>query len=72
MNKFSLTISVREGGHIAIRYLSYNDIYPFCIYKEMHLITLVVFFVILHIVDSNNSLFSRNNNVFFSSLGSSM
>jgi hypothetical protein len=60
----SFTISVRIGNRIAIRYFCFNDIYPFCIHKERHLITLVVFFLILHIVDSDNSLFSRNNDVF--------
>jgi hypothetical protein len=64
MNKSSFTISVCVGSHIVIRYLYSNDIYPFCIYKEKHLITLVVFFLILHIVDSDNSLFSGNNDVF--------
>jgi hypothetical protein len=42
----------------------FQHIYPFCIHKERHLITLVLFFLILHIVDSDNSLFSWNNNVF--------
>jgi hypothetical protein len=64
MNKFSFTISVRIGNHVDIRYLYFNDIYPSCIHKERHLITLVVFFIILHIVDSDNSLFFRNNDVF--------
>jgi hypothetical protein len=64
MNKFSLTISARIGNHVAIRYFCFNDIYPSCIHIERHLVTLVVFFLILHIVDSDNSLFSRNNDVF--------
>jgi hypothetical protein len=64
MNKFSFTISARVGNHIAIRYFCFNIIYPSCMHKERHLVTLVVFFLILHIVDSNNSLFSRNNDVF--------
>jgi hypothetical protein len=64
MNKFFFTISACIGNHIAIRYLCFNDINPFCIHKERHLVTLVVFFLILHIVDSDNSLFSRNNDVF--------
>jgi hypothetical protein len=69
MNKFSFTISARVGNHIAIRYLCFNDIYPFCIHKERHLVTLVLFFLILHIVDSNNSLFSRNNDIFLLVIG---
>jgi hypothetical protein len=64
MNKFSFTISACIGNHVAIRYFCFNDIYPSCIQKERHLITLVVFFLILHIVDSDNSLFFRNNDVF--------
>jgi hypothetical protein len=64
MNKFSFIISARVGNHVAIRYLCFNDIYPSCIHKERHIITLVVFLLILHIVDSDNSLFSRNNDVF--------
>jgi hypothetical protein len=64
MNKSSFTISARIGNHVAIRYFCFNDIYPSCIHKERHLITLVVFFLILHIVDSGNSLFFRNNDVF--------
>jgi hypothetical protein len=64
MNKFSFIINAHVGNHIAIRYLCFNDIYPFCIYKERYLATLVVFFLILHIVDSGNSLFSKNNDVF--------
>jgi hypothetical protein len=64
MNKFSFTISVRIGKHIVIRYLCLNDIYPCCIHKERHIVKLVLFFLILHTVDSNNSLFSRNNDVF--------
>jgi hypothetical protein len=47
-----------------IRYLCFNGIYPFCIHKERHLVKLVSFFLILHIVDSDNSLFSWNNDVF--------
>jgi hypothetical protein len=65
MNKFFFTISARIGNHVAIRYFCFNDIYPCCIHKERHIITLVVLFLILHIVDSDNSLFSRNNDVFF-------
>jgi hypothetical protein len=42
----------------------FNVIYPFCLYKERHLITMVVFFLTLHIVDSENLLFFRNNDVF--------
>jgi hypothetical protein len=42
----------------------FNNIYPSCIHKERHLVTLVVFFLILHTVDSDNLLFSRNNDVF--------
>jgi hypothetical protein len=72
MNKFCFTIRAREENHIAIKYLCFNDIYHFCIHKERHLITLVVFFRILHIVDFNNSLFSRNNDVFLLIFGSSM
>jgi hypothetical protein len=34
------------------------------IHKERHLVTLIVSFLILRIVDSDNSLFSRNNDVF--------
>jgi hypothetical protein len=64
MNKFFFTINARVGNYIGIRYLYFNDIYPFCIHKERHLITLVVFFLILHIVDSDNLLFFRNNDVF--------
>jgi hypothetical protein len=64
MNKFSFTINARVGNHVAIKYHCFNDIYPSCIHKEKHLITLVVFFHILYIVDCDNSLFSRNNNVF--------
>jgi hypothetical protein len=64
MNKFSFTISVRIGNHVAIRYFCFNNIYHSCIHKGSHLIILVVFFLILHIVDSNNSLFSINNDVF--------
>jgi hypothetical protein len=64
MNKFSFTISVRVGNHVGIRYFYFNDIYLSFIHKERHHITLVVFFLILHIVDSDNSLFSRNNDVF--------
>jgi hypothetical protein len=64
MNKSSFTISARIGNHVAIRYFCFNDIYPSCIHKESHLITLVVFFLILHIVDSGNSLVFRNNDVF--------
>jgi hypothetical protein len=33
-------------------------------YIERHIVNLVVFFLILHVVDSDNSLLSRNNNVF--------
>jgi hypothetical protein len=33
-------------------------------HKERHLVTLVVFFLIFYIVDSDNSLFFRNNDVF--------
>jgi hypothetical protein len=65
MNKFSFTISARVGNHIAIRYLCFNDIYPCCIHKEGHLVKLVIFFLIQHVVNSDNSLFARNNNVFF-------
>jgi hypothetical protein len=43
--------------------------YPFCIHKERHLVTLVIFFLILHIVDSDNLLFSRNNDVFLLMFG---
>jgi hypothetical protein len=64
MNKFFFTISAQAGNHIAIRYLCFNNIYPFCIHKERHLIPLIVFFLILHNVNSDNSLFSKNNNVF--------
>jgi hypothetical protein len=64
MNKFFFTISAHIGNHISIRYLCFNDIYPFCIHKKRHLVTLAVFFLILHIADSDNSLFSRNNDVF--------
>jgi hypothetical protein len=64
MNKFSFTISARIGNHVAIRYFCFNDIYPSCIHKERYLVTLVVFFFILHIVDSDNSLIFRNNDVF--------
>jgi hypothetical protein len=64
MNKFSFTINPRVGNHVAIRYFYFNDIYPFCIHKERHLVTLLVFFLILHIVDSNNSMFPRNNDIF--------
>jgi hypothetical protein len=64
MNKFSFAISVRVENHVATMYLCFNDIYPFCIHKERQLLTLVVLFLILHIVDSDNSLFFRNNNVF--------
>jgi hypothetical protein len=64
MNKFSFTISACVGNHVAIRYFCFNDIYPSCIHKERHLFTLVVLFLILHIVDSHNLLFSRNNDVF--------
>jgi hypothetical protein len=64
MNKFSFPISERVGNHIAIRYLGFNDIYPFYIHKDKHLITLIVFFLILHIVYSDNSLFFRNYDVF--------
>jgi hypothetical protein len=64
VNKFTFTISVHIGNHIAIRYFCFNDIYPFCIHKERHLDTFVVFLLILHIIDSDNSLFSKNNDVF--------
>jgi hypothetical protein len=64
MNKFSFTISVHVQNHVPIRYFCFNDIYPSCIHKERHLVTLVIFFLILHIVDSDNLLFSRNNDVF--------
>jgi hypothetical protein len=64
VNKFSFTISARVVYHVAIRYFYFYDIYPSCICKERHLVTLVVFFLILHIVNSDNSLFSRNNDVF--------
>jgi hypothetical protein len=64
MNKFSFTISARIRNHVAIRYFCFNDIYPSYIHKERHLITLVVFFLILQIINSDNSLFSRNNDVF--------
>jgi hypothetical protein len=47
----------------------FNDIYPSCIHKERHHVTLVVFFLILYIVDSDNSLFSKNNDVFFHVFG---
>jgi hypothetical protein len=50
MTKFSFTISAHVGNHIAIRYLCFKDIYPCCIHKQMHLIKLVVFFLILHVV----------------------
>jgi hypothetical protein len=63
MNKFSFTISARIENHVAITYFCFNDIYPSCIRKR-HLITLVLFFLILQIVDSDNSLFSRSNDVF--------
>jgi hypothetical protein len=63
MNKFSFTISAHVGNHIAIRYLYFSDVYP-CIHKERHLVKLVVFFLILQVVNSDNSLFARNNNVF--------
>jgi hypothetical protein len=66
---FSFTISARIGNHVAIRYFCFNDIYPSYIHKERHLITLVVFFLILNIVDSDNSLVSRNNDVFLLILG---
>jgi hypothetical protein len=69
MNKFSFTISACVGNHVAIIYVCFNDIYRSCIYKERHLITLVVFFLILHIVNSDNSLFSRNNDVFLLAFG---
>jgi hypothetical protein len=64
MNKFFFPISARVGNHVAIRYFCFNDINPSCIYKERHLITLVVFFLILHIIDFDNSLFSKNSDVF--------
>jgi hypothetical protein len=64
MNKFPFTISARVGNHISIRYLYFNNVYPCCMHKEKHLIKLIVFFLILHIVDSDNSLFFRNNDVF--------
>jgi hypothetical protein len=38
MNKFSFTISARVGNHIAIRYLYFNYVYPYCIHKEKHLV----------------------------------
>jgi hypothetical protein len=64
MKKFSFTISARVGNHIVRRYFCFNDIYHSYIHKERHIITLVVFFLILHIIDSDNSLFSRNNDLF--------
>jgi hypothetical protein len=64
MNKFSFTISARVGNHIAIRYLCFNDVYPSCVHKERHLVKLVVFFLVPHVVDSDNSLFFKNNDVF--------
>jgi hypothetical protein len=64
MKKFSFTISARVGNHIAIRYLCFNDVYPCCIHKERHIVKLVLFLLILHVVDSDNSLFFRNNDVF--------
>jgi hypothetical protein len=64
MNKFSFAISARIGNCIAIRYLCFNDVYPCCIHKGRHFINLVVLFLILHIVNSDNSLFARNYNVF--------
>jgi hypothetical protein len=63
MNKFLFTISARVGNHIAITYLCFNDVYPCCIHKGRHLVKLVVFFLILHVVNSDNSLFARNNNM---------
>jgi hypothetical protein len=76
MDKFCFTISACVGNHIAIRYFCFNesryykifffnDIYPSCIHRERHIVTLVLFFLILHIVDSDNLLFSMNNDVFF-------
>jgi hypothetical protein len=53
MNKFSFTISAHIRNDVAIRYL----------------VTLVVLFLILHIVDSDNSLFFRNNDVFLHIFG---
>jgi hypothetical protein len=64
MNKFSFTISACVGNHVAIRYFCFNNIYPSCIHKERHLVILVVFFLILHIVKFDKSLFSRNNDIF--------
>jgi hypothetical protein len=64
MNKFSFTISVCVGNHIAIRDMWFNDTYPFCIHKERHIVKLVVLFLILHFFNSDNSLFFVNNNVF--------
>jgi hypothetical protein len=64
MNKFSFTISVHIRSHIVVRYLYFNDVYPCSIHKERHLIKLAVFFLILYVVDSDNSLFSRNNKMF--------
>jgi hypothetical protein len=64
MNMFLFTISARIGNHVAIRYFCFNNIYPSCIHKERHLITLVIFFLIFHIIHSENSLFFRNNNIF--------
>jgi hypothetical protein len=34
------------------------------LYKKRNLIKLIVFFLILHVVNSDNFLFTRNNNVF--------
>jgi hypothetical protein len=64
MNKFCFTINVCVGNNIAIGYLCFNDVYPYCIHKERHIIKLVVFFLILDVVNSDNSLFARNNNMF--------
>jgi hypothetical protein len=60
----SFTIGACAGDHITITYLYFNDIYPLCINKERHIIKLVGFFLILHVVNFNNSLFFRNNVVF--------
>jgi hypothetical protein len=64
MNKVSFSISARVGNLVAIRHLCFNNIYSFCIHKERQLVTLVVFFIILHIINSDNSLFSMNNDAF--------
>ena len=59
LNYFSFTTVVAHVGSNAITDFCFNDIYPCCINEEGNFVKLVLFFFILHTINSKNSLFSK-------------